>query len=79
MIDRFSMSMHVGMNDLDAADVDAEAAADTDPAAIPDADKGAVYRAALQLALRSKHMTRRSNTPSFTRPPHRRRPPPTRR
>ena len=31
MINRFTMSVHVGMNDLDAADVDAEAAADTDP------------------------------------------------
>ncbi len=55
MINRFSMSVHVGMNDLDAADVDAEAAADTDPSVIPDPDKGNVYRAALQLALRSKH------------------------
>ena len=55
MIDRFSMSVHVGMNDLDAADVDAEAAADIDPSVIPDADKGAIYRAALQLALRAKH------------------------
>jgi len=55
MINRFSMSVHVGMQDLDAADVDAEAAADTDPSVIPDADKAAVYRAALQLALRAKH------------------------
>jgi hypothetical protein len=55
MIDRFSMSVHVGMNDLDAADVDAEAAADIDPASIPDDTKGVVYRAGLQLALRSKH------------------------
>jgi len=55
MIARFSMSVHVGMNDLDAADVDAEAAADTDPSVIPDADKSAIYRAALQLALRAKH------------------------
>jgi hypothetical protein len=55
MIARFSMSVHVGMGDLDAADVDAEAAADIDPAAIPDADKPGLYRAALQLALRSKH------------------------
>jgi hypothetical protein len=55
MINRFAMSVHVGMNDLDAADVDAEAAADTDPSIIPDADKGAIYRAALQLALRDKH------------------------
>ncbi len=55
MIARFSMSVHVGMNDLDAADVDAEAAADTDASVIPDADKGGIYRAALQLALRAKH------------------------
>ncbi len=55
MIDRFTMSVHVGMNDLDAADVDAEAAADTDPTVIPETEKSAVYRAALQLALRSKH------------------------
>jgi hypothetical protein len=55
MIARFSMSVHVGMNDLDAADVDAEAAADIDPAAVPDTDKPAIYGAALQLALRSKH------------------------
>jgi hypothetical protein len=55
MIARFSMSVHVGMGDLDAADVDAEAAGDIDPAVIPDADKGGIYRAALQLALRSKH------------------------
>jgi hypothetical protein len=55
MIDRFSMSVHVGMGDLDAADVDAEAAADIDPAVIPDDTKSMVYRAALQLALRSKH------------------------
>jgi hypothetical protein len=55
MIDRFSMSVHVGMGDLDAADLDAEAAADIDPAAIPDDTKALVYRAALQLSLRSKH------------------------
>jgi tetratricopeptide (TPR) repeat protein len=55
MIDRFTMSIHLGMKDLDAADVDAEAAADIDPAAIPDTDKNQVYRAALQLAMRGKH------------------------
>jgi hypothetical protein len=55
MINRFSMSVHVGMGDLDGADVDAEAAADADPSVIPDADKGGIYRAALQLALRAKH------------------------
>lgn len=55
MIERFSMSVHVGMGDLDAADVDAEAAADTDPTVIPANDKPGIYRAALQLALRAKH------------------------
>lgn len=55
MINRFAMSVHVGMGDLDAADVDAEAAADADPSVIPDADKASIYRAALQLALRAKH------------------------
>ena len=55
MINRFAMGIHVGMNDLNAADVDAEAAADTDPADIPDADKSAVYKPALQLAMNSKH------------------------
>ena len=55
MIARFSMSTHLGLNDLDAADVDAEAAADIDPAAIPDTDKSSIYRAALQLAMRGKH------------------------
>jgi hypothetical protein len=55
MIDRFSMSVHLGMKDLDAADVDAEAAADIDPAAIPDTDKSQVYRAGLQLAMRGQH------------------------
>ncbi len=54
-INRFAMSVHVGMNDLAAADVDAEAAADADPAVIPDADKANVYKPALQLALNSKH------------------------
>jgi hypothetical protein len=55
MINRFAMSVHVGMGNLDAADVDAEAAADADPSVIPDADKASIYRAALQLALRAKH------------------------
>jgi hypothetical protein len=55
MINRFSMSIHVGAQDMAAADVDAEAAADTDPAVIPDADKAAVYKPALQLALNAKH------------------------
>jgi hypothetical protein len=55
MINRFYMSVHVGMGDLDAADVDAEAAADTDPTIVPDTDKSGIYRAALQLALRAKH------------------------
>ena len=55
LIARFSTSIHIGMQDLDAADVDAEAAAEIDPTAIPDAEKGAVYNTAMQLALRSKH------------------------
>jgi hypothetical protein len=55
MINRFSMSIHVGMQDMAAADVDAEAAADIDPAAIPDSEKAAVYKPALQLALNAKH------------------------
>lgn len=55
MINRFAMGIHVGMNDLNAADVDAEAAADIDPSDIPDADKAAVYKPALQLAMNAKH------------------------
>jgi hypothetical protein len=55
MINRFAMGVHVGMGDLAAADVDAEAAADVDPKEIPDADKAAVYKPALQLALNAKH------------------------
>ena len=55
LIARFSSSIHIGMQDLDAADVDAEAAAEIDPAVIPDNEKGAVYNTAMQLALRSKH------------------------
>ena len=55
LIDRFSMSIHLGLNDMDGADVDAEATADLDPSVIPDNDKPAVYRAALQLASRAKH------------------------
>ena len=55
MINRFAMGIHVGMNDLAAADVDAEAAADTDPSVIPDGDKAAVYKPALQLAVNAKH------------------------
>jgi hypothetical protein len=55
MINRFAMGIHVGMNDLTAAGVDAEAAADIDPSVIPDADKPSVYKPALQLAMNSKH------------------------
>src|SRR5690349_1130153 len=55
MINRFAMGIHVGMNDLTAADVDAEAAADVDPSVIPDTDKPNVYKPALQLALNAKH------------------------
>ena len=56
MINRFAMGAHVGMNDLAAAAVDAEAAADIDPSQIPDADKASVYKPALQLAVNAKHM-----------------------
>jgi hypothetical protein len=55
MIHRFSMSIHLHMNDMAGADADAEAAADVDPTAIPDTDKAAVYKPALQLALSQKH------------------------
>jgi hypothetical protein len=55
MIARFSMAVHIGMNDYAAADVDAEAAADTDPTAVPDADKPVIYKPAMQLALNAKH------------------------
>jgi len=55
MINRFAMGIHIGMNDLAAAGVDAEAAADVDPSVIPEADKAAVYKPALQLAMNSKH------------------------
>ena len=55
MINRFATGIHVGMNDLAAADVDAEAAADVDPSAIPEADKGVVYDTALKLAMNTKH------------------------
>jgi hypothetical protein len=55
MINRFAMGIHVGMGDLAAAGVDAEAAADVDPSVIPDADKPNVYKPALQLALNAKH------------------------
>jgi hypothetical protein len=54
MINRFAMSIHVGMQDMAAADVDAEAAADTDPAQIPETDKASIYKPALQLALNAK-------------------------
>jgi hypothetical protein len=54
-INRIAMGIHIGMNDLAAADADAEAAADVDPSAIPDADKAAVYKPALQLAMNAKH------------------------
>ena len=56
MINRFAMGIHVGMQDMAAAAVDAEAAADVDPAEIPDADKAAVYKPALQLAMNAKHL-----------------------
>ena len=55
MINRFAMGAYVGMKDLAAADVAAEAAADIDPSAIPDEDKANVYKPALQLAMNAKH------------------------
>lgn len=55
MINRFSMSVHIGMKDFAAAATDAEAAADADPSGIADADKESVYKPALQLALNAKH------------------------
>jgi hypothetical protein len=55
MINRVAMGVHLGMNDMAAADVVAEAAADVDPNVIPDADKAAVYKPALQLAVNAKH------------------------
>jgi len=54
-INRIAMGIHIGMNDLAAAGVDAEAAADVDPSEIPDADKASVYKPALQLAMNAKH------------------------
>jgi hypothetical protein len=55
VINRFAMQAHAGLNDLDTATVDAEAAADTDPAVIPEAEKPAVYKVGLQLSSRAKH------------------------
>lgn len=55
VIARFGTSAQVGLNNLDAATVDAEAAADTDPAVIPEAEKPGVYNTGLQLAMRAKH------------------------
>jgi len=55
MINRFAMGVHVGQNDMAAADVDAEAAADVDPAIVPETDKAQVYLPALKLAVYAKH------------------------
>jgi hypothetical protein len=54
-IARFSYALHVSMNDLAAAEVDAEAAADMDPAIIPDAEKVSVYQSAMEVAGFNKH------------------------
>jgi predicted aspartyl protease len=54
MINRYAASCHVLMQDLAAAEADAEAAADTDPAVIPDAQRAVVYKSALQLSLNAK-------------------------
>ncbi len=59
-IARFSMAVHIGMNDYAAADVDAEAAADVDPTVIPEAEKAAIYKPAMQLALNAKHYDKAS-------------------
>jgi len=55
MINRFKMSVHIGMKDYAAADLDAEAAADADPSGIADADKEGLYKAAMELSLNAKH------------------------
>lgn len=54
-INRYLMTVHVGMKDIAAADVDAEAVADADPNLISDTDKPKVFKAALQLTLNVKH------------------------
>ncbi len=56
MIGRFSMAVHIGMQDMAGADVDAEGAADaalSDPTATT--EPAAVFKPALQLALNAKH------------------------
>ena len=56
MITRFSTSIHVGMHDLDAADVDCRGCRrHSIPPLFPDAEKAAVYNTALQLAMHAKH------------------------
>lgn len=58
MINRFAMAVHIGMQDYNGADVDAEGAADaalSDPTAVADADKAGIYKPAMQLALNAKH------------------------
>lgn len=55
MIARIATSIHAGMGDMAATEVDADAAADIDPSAIPDADKASVYRTAMLVGLQNKH------------------------
>lgn len=55
MINRFKMSVHIGMKDYTSADTDAEAAADADPSGVADADKESLYKAAMELSLNAKH------------------------
>jgi hypothetical protein len=58
MINRFKMSVHIGMKDYAAADTDAEAAADAvlaDSTAVAEADKDGLYKAAMELSLNNKH------------------------
>jgi hypothetical protein len=58
MINRFKMSVHIGMKDYAAADLDSEAAADAvlaDPTAIAEADKEGLFKAGMELSLNNKH------------------------
>jgi hypothetical protein len=54
-IHRFALSIDVALKDLAAADVEAEAAADSDSSLIAARDRAMVFKAALQLALNSRH------------------------
>jgi predicted aspartyl protease len=72
IIHRVATSIHVGLKDLAAAVVDAEAAADTDPGVIPESDKALAYKAALQLSLDARHYDKAARYAKFyqaTNPP----------